>query len=275
MRFLSLCSGIEAASCAWNSLGWEAVAFSEIEPFPCRVLKHHFPDVPNVGDMTMIKGEEFRGAVDLIVGGTPCQDFSIAGKRAGLDGERSGLAMHFIRIVREIQPRWFVWENVPGAFSTNGGRDFGEFIKALDEFRYGLAWRVLDAKFFGTAQRRKRVFLIGNSRTWAAPAKVLFEGEQINAVLHEKQAERDYLPCIKRSDGGLTLERLSQVVFTQEHGFRKLTPLECERLFGFPDGWTDVQGASDTARYNALGNSMCVNVMSWLGRRIDEVDKRI
>ena len=161
MKFLSLCSGIEAASCAWNPLGWEAVAFSEIEPFPCRVLAHHFPDVPNVEDMTMIKGEEFRGTVDLIVGGTPCQDFSIAGKRAGMDGERSGLARDFARLLREIRPRWFVWENVPGAFSTNGGRDFGTFILSLDELGYGLAWRVLDAQHFGVPQRRRRIFLVG------------------------------------------------------------------------------------------------------------------
>lgn len=95
MKYLSVCSGIEAASCAWHQLGWKSVAFSEIEPFPCRVLQHRFPDVPNIGDMTKIDGGDYRGAVDLLVGGTPCQDFSVAGKRAGLDGERSGLARDF------------------------------------------------------------------------------------------------------------------------------------------------------------------------------------
>lgn len=114
MKYLSVCSGIEAASCAWHPLGWEAVAFAEIEPFPCRVLKHHFPDVPNLGNMTKIDGDDFCGAVDLLVGGTPCQDFSVAGKRAGLDGERSGLARHFIRLLNEIYPKYFIWENVPG-----------------------------------------------------------------------------------------------------------------------------------------------------------------
>ena len=121
MRYLSVCSGIEAASVAWHPLGWEAVAFSEIEAFPCAVLEHRWPGVPNLGDMTQIDGGKYRGAVDVLIGGTPCQDFSIAGKRAGLSGERSGLALHFARLVRDIQPRWIVWENVPGAFSTNRG----------------------------------------------------------------------------------------------------------------------------------------------------------
>lgn len=129
VRYLSLCSGIEAASVAWRPLGWEAVAFSEIEPFPCAVLAHHYPDVPNLGDMTQVGDwREYRGAVDLVVAGTPCQDFSIAGKRAGMSGERSGLALVFAQVLSVVRPRWLVWENVPGVFSTNGGRDFGTFL---------------------------------------------------------------------------------------------------------------------------------------------------
>ena len=121
MRYASVCSGVEAASLAWEFLGWEPVFFSEIEPFPCEVLRQRFPDVPNLGDMTKIKGEKYAGTVDLIVGGTPCQGFSVAGKQRGLSDERSGLAMAYIRLLDEIRPRWFVWENVPGVFSTNGG----------------------------------------------------------------------------------------------------------------------------------------------------------
>lgn len=175
MRYLSLCSGVEAASVAWKGLGWTPVAFSEVAPFPCSVLAHHFPDVPNLGDMTRIRGEVFRGSVDLLVGGTPCQGFSIAGKRGGLADIRSGLAMHLVRLVAEIKPRWFLWENVPGAFSTAAGRDFGTFIRALDGVGYHLAWRVLDAQFFGVPQRRRRIFLVGHSGDWRHPAAVLFE----------------------------------------------------------------------------------------------------
>lgn len=175
MRFLSVCSGIEAVSVAWEPLGWQAVAFSEIDPFACAVLKTRHLGVTNLGDMTKINGEEYRGAVDLVVGGTPCQDFSVAGKRAGLAGERSRLALHFARLVGEISPRWILWENVPGAFSTNGGRDFGQFIAALEKFGYGLAWRTLDAQYFGVPQRRRRIFLVGYFGDGRPAAAVLFE----------------------------------------------------------------------------------------------------
>lgn len=175
MRYLSLCSGIEAASVAWNEIGWTPIAFSEIEPFPCSVLTKRFPDVPNVGDMTRIDGRKLRGTVDLLVGGTPCQGFSVAGKRGGLSDIRSGLAMHFVRLVSESKPGWIVWENVPGAFSTASGRDFGAFVRALDECGYHLAWRVLDAQYFGVPQRRRRIFLLGHPADWRYPAAVLFE----------------------------------------------------------------------------------------------------
>ena len=121
MRFLSVCSGIEAASVAWEPLGFKAVAFAEIDPFPCAVLKERFPNVPNLGDMTKINKENFNERFDLLVGGTPCQGFSVAGARKGLDDGRSFLALEYIRLLSEYRPQWFVWENVPGAFTTNGG----------------------------------------------------------------------------------------------------------------------------------------------------------
>ena len=121
MRYASVCSGVEAASLAWEYLGWKPVWFSEIEPFPCAVLKERFPNVPNLGDMTKIKGADYNGTVDLLVGGTPCQGFSIAGKRGGLNDERSCLCLSYVRLLKEMRPRWFVWENVPGVFGANGG----------------------------------------------------------------------------------------------------------------------------------------------------------
>lgn len=226
MRFLSLCSGIEAASAAWKGLGWKPIAFSEIEPFPCSLLAHHFPDVPNVGDMAQIDGRKFRGTVDLLVGGTPCQGFSIAGKRGGLADIRSGLAMHFVRLVAEIKPKWFLWENVPGAFSTAAGRDFGTFIRALDGVGYHLAWRVLDAQFFGVPQRRRRIFLVGHSGDWRHPAAVLFEpgclrrysptgkktGKDIAGTISSRSGSGGGLETDFECSGGLVPKMVSQAM---------------------------------------------------------------
>ena len=180
MKYLSVCSGIEAASVAWEPLGWEPVAFSEIEPFPAAVLKHRWPKTPNLGDMT--KYEQWNipsGSVDLLVGGTPCQSFSVAGLRKGLHDPRGGLMLTFLEIARSLRPRWVVWENVPGVLSSNGGRDFGSFLGALGELGYGWAYRVLDAQWFGVAQRRRRVFVVGHLGNWELAAKVLFESESV------------------------------------------------------------------------------------------------
>ena len=194
MRYLSVCSGIEAATVAWEQLGWRAVAFAEIEKFPAAVLAHRWPHVPNLGDMTKINGADFKGKIDVLVGGTPCQSFSVAGLRGGLDDERGNLALEFVRIADESDPAFVIWENVPGIFS-DGGNAFGCFLAALAGEnapllppggrwtnagyvlgpRRAIAWRVLDAQYFGLAQRRKRVFLIGCPRNGADPRKILFE----------------------------------------------------------------------------------------------------
>ena len=174
MKFLSVCSGIEAASVAWHPLGWESVAYSEIEPFPCKVLQHHYPDVPNLGDMTKFK--EWPDAdVNVFVGGTPCQSFSVAGLRKGLDDPRGNLMLTYLAIAKRYRPKWLVWENVPGVLSSAGGRDFGSFLGGLAILGYGFAYRVLDAQYFGVAQRRKRVFVVGYLGDWRPAAAVLFE----------------------------------------------------------------------------------------------------
>ena len=181
MRYGSVCSGIEAASVAWEPLGWKPAWFSEIEPFPSAVLAHRFPGVPNLGDMTTLhEREEFKhGAIDLLVGGTPCQSFSVAGLRAGLEDPRGNLALVFLRLASIARPRWIVWENVPGVLSSSGGRDFGSFLGALEELGYGWAYRVLDAQYFGVPQRRRRVFVVGYLGDWRPPAAVLFEPESL------------------------------------------------------------------------------------------------
>lgn len=177
MRYLSLFSGIEAASVAWVPLGWEPVAFAEVDPFPCAVLARRFPGVPNLGDVTEVDWSEFVNAnavPGVLVGGSPCQSFSVAGRREGLDGE-SGLMWEYVRAVREVRPRWVVWENVPGALSSSHGEDFRCLLRELDDIGYGLAWRILDSQFFGVAQRRRRVFLVGRLGDPRGPAQVLIE----------------------------------------------------------------------------------------------------
>lgn len=182
MKYVSLFSGVEAASVAWEPLGFEAMAFAEIEPFPCEVLKARYPEVPNLGDVCTIDWQKFvqeNGRPDIIVGGSPCQSFSVAGGRTSLDGE-SRLMFEYLRAVEEVRPRWVVWENVPGALSAKGleGEKGGAFqclLRKLDELGYGVAWRVLDAQYFGVAQRRRRVFLVGCLGDPGRAFEVLFE----------------------------------------------------------------------------------------------------
>jgi len=178
MKYLSVCSGIEAATVAWHPLGWQAVGFSEIDNFARAVLEHHYPDIPLHGDFTELEAKDYD-AIDLLVGGTPCQSFSVAGLRRGLADERGNLALEFIRLAQKSHARWLVWENVPGVLSHDGGRTFATFLGALAKCGYGFAYRVLDAQYFGVPQRRRRVFVIGYFGDWRPAAAVLFERESL------------------------------------------------------------------------------------------------
>ena len=437
MNYLSVCSGIEAASVAWHPLGWKPVAFSEIEPFPSAVLAHRFPETPNWGDMTKFK--EWPDAnVDVLVGGTPCQSFSVAGLRKGLDDPRGNLALTYLAIAERYRPRWILWENVPGVLSSNGGRDFGSFLGGLGKLGYGFAYRVLDAQFVRTfsrphavPQRRRRVFVVGYSGDWRPPAAVLIERESMcrNPPPRRKAGQgiaadaagstrsgshwdgSGVHPSLNQSHNTGGIGASNQEIFSQrgaglvaarmvafgeyevdgtasamkardykdatdlvahtlkgeghdasENGtgrgvplvpvaygmttamtpkvgenvsptlmlpsdngggqvtavaapipfdlnqitsrtnrsqpssevhhtlpatalpphlaspwaVRRLSPVECERLQGFPDSWTDVpyrnRRAADGPRYKALGNSMAVNCMEYIGRRIALVE---
>lgn len=316
MRYLSVCSGIEAASAAWEPLGWYPLAFAEVAPFPSRVLAARFPGVRNLGDL-----EAFRDwpalAPDVLVGGTPCQAFSVAGLRQGLDDPRGNLALTYLGVVDRYRPRWVVWENVPGVLHSNRGRDFGAFLGGLAQLGYGFAYRVLDAQHVrvdgyprAVPQRRRRVFVVGHLGGWRGAAEVLLEPDGVRGDLAPRRASRTgvapTLAARTRSGGGLGSDfdfggglivsafDPTQITHPESRArcdaptshalaatarppvifggvrVRRLTPLECERLQGFPDGWTDLEGASPTARYRALGNSMAVNVMRWIGRRIEK-----
>lgn len=313
MRYLSVCSGIEAASVAWESLGWTPVAFAEIERFPSQVLAHRFPGVPNLGDMTRYKDWDIdRDTVDLIVGGTPCQSFSVAGLRKGLEDPRGNLALTFLGMVDHFKPEWVIWENVPGVLSSSGGRDFGSFLGALGQLGYRFAYRVLDAQYFGVPQRRRRVFVVAHSSgDPRRAAEVLFEPESLRGNPQKSRATRqDTAQCLTTGTGcryDPETETLIPVTFRKSRraqsaedfetwvpddvtntlncfdvgdvratdlvahnmAVRRLTPTECERLQGFPDCWTDIlPNTPDGPRYKAIGNSMAVPVMRWIGSRI-------
>lgn len=359
MIYGSICSGIEAASVAWEPLGWRPSFFAEIAQFPRAVLEHRYPGVPLHGDFTTIKEGQYA-AIDLLVGGTPCQSFSIAGLREGMDDDRGNLALEYCRLARRLRPKWVVWENVPGVLSSGGGRDFGSIIGALVQLGYGMCWRVLDAQYVrvdgyprAVPQRRRRVFAVGCAGgAWQRAAAVLFERESLSGdPPPRREAGQETSSGIAAgAGGGGAARRLSSgqrydaetetplpIVFDprqitspahrmviepgrpcytlhtrppaitafhnrqdpdpsgavthplgasdnglgvlQDAVVRRLTPRECERLQGFPDDWTRVpyrgrpaERCANTPRYQAIGNSMAVNVMRWIGRRIDLVE---
>jgi DNA (cytosine-5)-methyltransferase 1 len=324
MNYLSVCSGVEAATVAWHDLGFNPIAFSEIEKFPSEVLKHHYPSVPNMGDMTKYKEWNLNDPINLLVGGTPCQSFSVAGLRKGLEDPRGNLALTYVGILDKFRPKWCVWENVPGVLSSNGGRDFGSFLGALVELGYGFSYRVLDAQYFGVPQRRRRVFVVGCLGDWESAAKVLFESSCLRRDSPPSREEKEEAPGITTNrlvafgeystDGTASTikardykdatdlvvidraafnqgvnalynpyieatETMPTLVSKGPHAVfnskvvRRLTPIECERLQGFPDDYTNIkEKCPDGARYKAMGNSMAVPVMRWIGKRIKEIE---
>lgn len=321
MKFGSLFTGVGGFDLGLERAGMECSWQVEIDKYCNQVLDEHWKGIRRYNDVREITKEN-TDRPDLICGGFPCQDVSIAGKRAGFNGERSGLWFEFERIIGELRPEWVVIENVPGLFSSNKGRDFAIILKALDEFGYGLAWRILDSQNFGVAQRRRRVFIIGSLGSGRS-AEILFERESVsgntpqireegegtartftirsgkeggetlkmnekantingqvgsettaffNGVWQPRSA--DGVPRIMKGDKSPTLDKMDGGQRQPCVGVRRLTPAECERLQGFPDGWSsDI--VSDTQAYKQMGNAVTVNVIEWIGKRIVGVDNEV
>jgi len=310
LKYLSLFSGIEAASVAWKDLGWEAVGFSEIEPFPCALLNQHFPNIKNYGDIT--KWKEWGlvpGTVDVVCAGSPCQAFSTAGLRKGLDDPRGNLALVTLGLVEFLKPKWFIWENVPGVLNSQSGSAFGAILTALGDIGYGWSYRILDANHFGVAQRRRRVWLCGyrdpvkGAGDWRPPAAVLYHSESLRWNPATFKRKRKAAPIgtqgsVGESDKGCYWngEQVSATLDTShfqtmpEKGrfpavlqksmlVRRITPREGERLQGFPDDWTMISWKGkpadqcpDSVRYKAIGNSWAVPCARWIGERINLVE---
>ena len=381
MKYLSICSGIESVGVAWHPLGFKCVGLSEIDPFRSAVLNYHYPEVKNHGDFTKIKRQDLPEQPDVLVGGTPCATFSIAGLRKGLAEDRGNLALEFIKLAERIKPKWILWENVPGILSSNKGKDLATFLGALAELRYGFAYRVLNTEFVRTQrfpralpQRRRRIFVVGCLGDWRSSAEVLFDRETMssNSTPRRKKSEeiarksgeniknsfgklskttirqvrsdeytednvagtlaaRDYksatdLVIMRESQTGSngkpwnddgvswsttaddrytvvetntpdkvarvykeevspTLNAMTggnrQPVIMRNNVIRRLTPIEVERLQGFPDNYTQVpyrnkpkEDAPVSKRYEACGRAMSINVMEWLGSRIQKVHEK-
>jgi DNA (cytosine-5)-methyltransferase 1 len=323
MRYLTVCSGVDAVSLAWEPLGFTPVAFSEIEPFPKAVLAYRWPHVPDLGDLTKIDGKEWADKVDILWGSTPCQAFSLAGRRAGAADPRGALTLSFCNLADDINPPFVCFENVKGILSDKNNA-FGCLLAALagedtplvpagegwthagcvSGPRRNIAWRLLDAKHSGVPQRRERVFLVACPRDGADPRRILFEERSgtealptpdrsrkaLAAALEARSGSRAFTVafrgrvdgeeleigdevanCLRASTGGSD-KAFALIDDGVSPHVRQLSPLECERLMGMPDNHTLVpfgRGmASDTVRYKAIGNSLNVKDVHWLGQRI-------
>jgi len=313
MKYLSVCSGIEAASVAWSPLDWECVGLCDFASFPQKVLSHHYPNTPLFSDITKLNSHEGYKKIkfNLLVGGTPCQSFSDAGLNKGMDDIRGRISLEYGIILKEKRPRWFIWENVEGVFKNKHKKALCEIIstftgvdfkpESLDKQgvvqgeEYSIAYRVFDSQYFGVPQRRKRVFIVGyRGNNWKIPFSVLFEEGCFDSVEEKNRIKRDeYTSNIlgKIKLAGTVTKCYAQTLvdgfgkvstsnfWIDKHGIRTFTERELERLQGFPDGYLDFEIDGKKPSYSfvkgGIGNSMTVNVMYWIGQRINFIDNYI
>ena len=309
----SMFSGIGLIDLGLERAGMKTRVLCENDRAASTVLARRFPGIPIHPDIRELTADDLYAAgcrpdATVTAAGFPCQDLSIAGGRRGMgEGTRSGLFWHVDRLLAEFAPRWVLLENVPGLLSSHGGRDMGAVLGALADRGYGYAYRVLDAQRFGVPQRRERVVIVGHlGEPWTAPAQVLLEPEGCGwdlATLRESGSRatggagagsgvRRVAATLPAHHGRMTAEDADNLLVCYQRVIRsgarlpdaielvaadtevrRLTPLECERLQGAPDEWTE--GQADSPRYKQLGNSVAVPVFEWVGRRIVAVDAQI
>ena len=292
----TLCSGIASESVAWSHLGWHCKWFSEIDPFCNAFLAHKYPEVANLGDCTAKRLDEFP-PVDLLCGGTPCQPFSVNGRRLGLADARGGPTEVYVELCQEMRPRWVIWENVPGAVAGQNAGFFREFVSALVGCGYGVCWRILNLRGFGVPHDRRRLFLVGHSggaveraavvlfdpRGWGQDARQTGKvrggdagvgaGADLDVAGWTGDPTPKFVagrsPTLRASQGGEGAGVLTRGLM------RRFTVTEWERLMGFPDGYTDCPGATVKKRTHAIGNAYPVPVLRWLGERVAFVEEEI
>lgn len=308
----SICSGIEAASVAWLPLGFDFLWFSEIAKFQSMVLEKHYPHIPNLGDMKdipdLIRKQKIE-CPDLICGGTPCQAFSFSGWRQGLNDDRGNLTLKFVDVVdsndmvrlkKGLRPTIIFWENVEGVLSDKTNA-FGCLVSSLAGLekviekrkwptsgalfgpKRNVCWRVLDAKYFGVPQQRKRLYLLAGGKDFHPENVLLEQGFASQSEFpkrqlyfeksgHHFQIFREYTDCLYSAYGtkwnGNAAANNGSLFVCQDGRLRRLTPKETERLMGFPDDYTLLDGCKKTNRYQSTGNSWAVPVVSWIGKRV-------
>lgn len=296
LRVASFFAGIGGFDLGFERAGMKVVWQCEVEPFCQKLLAQHWPDVPLANDITKVTPDEIPDA-DIWVGGFPCQDVSVArmGPRKGLRGKRSGLFYDYVRLVESRRPAIVIIENVPGLLSSHGGRDFEIVVRTLADLGYGVAWRVLNSRYFGVPQSRQRVFIVACHRDPELAGKILFEPERSKGrnPSSRSNGEKSISPfkasygdpvkgpivqgiayCLYACSARHTGTDWSRTYVSYPDGrVRRLTPIESERIQGFPDNWTlPLQSDEDSEkieskRYHAAGNAVTVNVAEWLARR--------
>jgi DNA (cytosine-5)-methyltransferase 1 len=314
LKFFSVCSGMEAASVAWEPLGWECEGLCDFAPFPQKVLKHLYPNVPFYSNMlNLLNDEKFKKTnFDVFVGGTPCQAFSSAGLGKGMDDERSQLAIEYGRILDSKSPKYNIWENVDGVFNKKHKEGICDIISSFtgidfrpDNINRGggivqgtkrsIAYRIFDSQYFGVPQRRKRVYIVGYRGTdWRVPAAILFDEGCFKRFEKEDRISRDertksvlgqirIAGTITKSYSHTLTDGFGKIstsnYWVDDNGIRKFTEKELLRLQGFPDNYLDFEINGKKPTYanvkGIIGNSMTVNVMRWIGERIQTVDDLI
>ena len=254
-----------------STLDHELVGFSEIDKYAISIFEQKFKGVKNYGDATTIRGHDLPD-FDFLVGGFPCQSFSVAGLQKGFDDTRGTLFFEISRILKEKRPRYILLENVAGLLSNDGGKTFQTILGVLTVLGYGVEWQVLNSKNYGVAQNRERVFIVGHlgNRSAGKIFPITVDGGEGPGVTGEDIA---YAIDANYSKGTNTLDKSRRQLVATDSRIRRLTPTECERLQGFPDGWTE--GLSDTQRYKVLGNAVTVNVITAIIDRLAKLDRGV